>query len=66
MHSPHEAHLEVAYRILKYLKGTPRNGIYFGKNDERRIEAYIDMNLTSLVEDRQSTSGYCSFVWENF
>ena len=42
MHSPRESHLEVAYRILKYLKGTPEKGIYFGNSDDKRIKAYTD------------------------
>ena len=29
MHSPHESHMEAIYRILRYLKSTPSNGILF-------------------------------------
>ena len=29
MHAPLEAHMEAAYHILKYLKGTPGRGLFF-------------------------------------
>jgi len=28
MHDPRIGHMEVVYRILRYLKGTPRRGLY--------------------------------------
>ena len=35
MHSPSKSHLDVVYWILRYLKGTPRRGLLFQKNEER-------------------------------
>ena len=43
MHSPYEEYLEVVYQILRYLKSTPRNGLFFRKN-ERGAEAYTDVD----------------------
>lgn len=31
MHSPYEEHLDAVYRILRYLKGTLGNGLFFEK-----------------------------------
>lgn len=42
MHSPYEWHLEVVYRILRYLKDAPGKGLCFKKGVWRTIEAYID------------------------
>ncbi|RVW35848.1 Retrovirus-related Pol polyprotein from transposon RE1 [Vitis vinifera] len=36
MHSPKEIHLEAVYKILKYLKGSPRRGLFFKKSDSKR------------------------------
>ncbi|KAG8481275.1 hypothetical protein CXB51_026107 [Gossypium anomalum] len=60
-----EKHLEAAYRILRYLKGTPGKGLNFKKDVNRSIEVYTDADWAGAVNDRRSTSGYCSYVWGN-
>lgn len=65
MHSPSELHLQAVYRILKYLKGTPGLGLFFRKTTYRGINLFTDADWAGSVEDRRSTSGYCSFVWGN-
>ncbi|XP_019183944.1 PREDICTED: uncharacterized protein LOC109178848 [Ipomoea nil] len=42
MHNPNEEHLEVVYRILRYLKMTPGLGLHFRKHDNRDLEVYTD------------------------
>ena len=42
MHSPKESHLKAAYKILKYLKGSLGRGLFFKKNDSKKVEIYID------------------------
>ena len=37
MHSPKEAHLQAVYKILRYLKGSPRKGLFFGKNTSKEV-----------------------------
>ena len=65
MHAPHEAHLDAAYRILRYLKSAPGKGLYFAKHDHLLVEAYSDADWAGSVTDRRSTSGYCTFVGGN-
>ncbi|XP_039004039.1 uncharacterized mitochondrial protein AtMg00810-like [Hibiscus syriacus] len=65
MHAPREKHLEAAYRILRYLKGTTSKGLHFKKNVNRSIEVYTDADWAGAINDRRSTSGYCSYVWGN-
>ncbi|KAL6325731.1 hypothetical protein AAG906_024549 [Vitis piasezkii] len=40
MHSPSKEHLEAAYRILRYLKSSPRKGLLFKKGGQQTIEGY--------------------------
>ncbi|EOY04695.1 Cysteine-rich RLK (RECEPTOR-like protein kinase) 8, putative [Theobroma cacao] len=65
MHSPSEEHLEAVNRILQYVKPTPGKGLFFKKNELRSVEAFTDADWASSVEDRRSTSGYCTKVWGN-
>ena len=65
MHSPKKKHLDAAYKILRYLKGTPCQGLFFKKNDQRTVEIYTDADWAGDQENSRSTSGYCSFVWGN-
>ena len=65
MHSPREAHLEAVHKILRYLKGSPGRGILFKKINCKGIEVYTDADWAGLIEDRRSTSRYCTFVWGN-
>jgi hypothetical protein len=57
--------MEVVYRILRYLKGTPRRGLWFKKNGHLDLEEYCDADWISSRDDRRSTSGYCVFVGGN-
>ena len=65
MHAPCEEHMEVVLRIVKYLKGSPGKGLFFNKHETRSIEGFTDADWAGSVEDRRSTSGYCTFVWGN-
>lgn len=65
MHNPSEEHLDAVYRILRYLKKTPGNGLLFKKNEKRGVEAFTDADWAGSVEDRRSTTGYCTKVWGN-
>ncbi|GMP37194.1 hypothetical protein CsSME_00008994 [Camellia sinensis var. sinensis] len=65
MHTPHEIHLDVVIRILRYLKSFPGKSFYFSKHDHLSVEAYTDVDWTRSVTDRRSTSRYCTFVGGN-
>ena len=41
MHSPKESHLEVVYKILRYLKGSLGRGLFFKKGDSKKVEIYF-------------------------
>jgi hypothetical protein len=65
MHDPRTGHMELVYRILRYLKGTPGRGLWFRKNGHLDLEGYCDADWASSRDDRRSTSGYCVFVGGN-
>jgi len=65
MNDPTEEHMEAVYRILRYLKMTPGQGLFFKRSERREIEIYTDADWAGSVTDRRSTSGYCTYVWGN-
>ena len=65
MSNPTETDMRNVNRILQYLKGTPGRGLYFQKNSKRGIEVYTDLDWAGCLSDRNSTTGYCTFVWGN-
>jgi hypothetical protein len=65
MHDPRSGHLDVVYRILRYLKSSPGKGLMFKSHGHLNIEGYCDADWASCLDDRRSTSGYCVFVGGN-
>ena len=58
MHSPYEKHLEVVYRILRYLKSTLGRRLLFKKGNRINVEMYTDVDWASSVTNIRSTSGF--------
>ena len=65
MHDPRSGHLDAVYRILRYLKNSPGKGLWFKRNCHFGVEGYCDADWASCLDDRRSTSGYCTFVGGN-
>ena len=65
MNDPREPHLQVAYKVLHYLKGNPGKRILFKKNNILALEAYTDADYAGSIVDRRSTTGYCTFLGGN-
>eukprot|EP00253_Pinus_taeda_P008843 PITA_08843 len=50
-------HIIVLKRILQYLKGTTKYGLWYPKGNYLVIQAYTDADWAGSVDDRKSTSG---------
>jgi len=61
MHDPKAGHMEVVYRILRYLKGTPGRGLWFRKNGHLDVEGYYDAEQYCLMEKQEASS--CGSVY---
>ncbi|XP_048232884.1 uncharacterized mitochondrial protein AtMg00810-like [Ricinus communis] len=64
MHAPRTSHLDAINRILRYLKGTPGQGIWMKNNNTYDIIGFSDADWVGSC-DRKSTSGFCTFVGGN-
>uniref|UniRef100_A0ACD5WHZ8 Uncharacterized protein n=1 Tax=Avena sativa TaxID=4498 RepID=A0ACD5WHZ8_AVESA len=65
MHNPQNHHLDAVKRILRYLKGCPGKGLLYTSNGNLQVECYTDADWAGSLDDRRSTSGYCTFVGGN-
>ncbi|CAJ2639943.1 unnamed protein product [Trifolium pratense] len=58
MEEPRVSHLQGAKRILRYIKGTLTEGIFYGSNSDVKLVGYTDSDWAGDLETRKSTSGY--------
>ncbi|KAH9725530.1 protein kinase domain-containing protein [Citrus sinensis] len=63
--NPRKPHLDVAYKILAFLKSSPGKGILLSSNSSFQIEAYCDSDWGGCVTTRRSVTVYCVFLGES-
>ncbi|KAK3000579.1 hypothetical protein RJ639_021789 [Escallonia herrerae] len=62
MHDPRQPHLDAAYRVLHYLKGSPGQGILLRSNNTLYLQAFCDADWAGCPMTRKSTTGYIIFL----
>ena len=64
MTSPLDTHWRAAKRIFRYLSGTLDFGIQICISNGS-VSAFSDSNWAADIDDRKSTSGYCTYFGSN-
>jgi hypothetical protein len=62
MHAPRRPHMEVALRVLRYLKNSPGQGLFFPSQNDLSLRAFSDSDWAGCPISRRSTTGYCVFL----
>nr|XP_016479399.1 PREDICTED: uncharacterized protein LOC107800689 [Nicotiana tabacum] len=62
MHAPRQSHLEASYRVLRYLKGNPGQGILLPLDNSLSVRAYCDADWAWCLMTRRSTTRYIVFL----
>lgn len=65
LHALTTTHMQVAKRVLRYLKGTGHLGIFIQPSMDHHPYCYTDVDWASCPYDRRSTSGYSTFLGHN-
>ncbi|XP_035551139.1 uncharacterized mitochondrial protein AtMg00810-like [Juglans regia] len=58
MHAPRLPHMTAAIRVLRYIKGTSGQGIFFPSSNDLHVRAYTDSDWASCPTTRRSTTGF--------
>ncbi|KAK9051665.1 hypothetical protein SSX86_028293 [Deinandra increscens subsp. villosa] len=62
MHAPTNGHLQIALRLLKYLKKSPGMGIFIGSGSLTDLKVYADADWAKCLITRKSVTGFCVFL----
>ncbi|XP_021617918.1 uncharacterized mitochondrial protein AtMg00810-like [Manihot esculenta] len=62
MNKPRKPHWEAALHVLRYLKGSLHQGLYFPMSDDLSLSAYCDSDWAACTYSGKSLSGYCIYL----
>jgi hypothetical protein len=57
MDSLHKPHLDVAHKVLRYIKSYPGWGIFFSASPELHLKAFCDSDWVGYPDSRKSVIG---------
>ncbi|XP_022569788.1 uncharacterized protein LOC111212509 [Brassica napus] len=63
--APREPHLNAVHKLLRYLKGTVGQGLFFSTDNNFDVRAFSDSDWGTCKDSRRSVTGYCIFVGDS-
>ncbi|KAJ6883706.1 hypothetical protein NC652_030829 [Populus alba x Populus x berolinensis] len=62
METPDQSHLNAAKRILRYIKGTMNEGMFYTSSKDFNLVGYSDSDWGRDLDERKSTTGFVFFM----
>lgn len=62
MDHPHQSHLAAAHHVLRYLKGSPGQGLFFLAHNPLHLKAFTDSDWAGCANTKKSVTGFCIFL----
>ncbi|KAF7133538.1 hypothetical protein RHSIM_Rhsim09G0174500 [Rhododendron simsii] len=62
METPDQSHLFAAKRILRYIKGTHSDGLFYQSGGDLNLSGYSDSDWGRDLDERKSTTGFVFFI----
>ncbi|XP_060974264.1 uncharacterized mitochondrial protein AtMg00810-like [Cannabis sativa] len=62
MSCPRTTHLTALHHLLRYLKGTPGQGILYSSSSSLHLQGFSDSDWATCPITRRSTTGFCIFL----
>ncbi|XP_071705107.1 uncharacterized mitochondrial protein AtMg00810-like [Rutidosis leptorrhynchoides] len=60
--SPKTSHFQALYKVLRYIKVSPGQGLHFPQHTSLSLQAYCDSDWAKCSTSRRSVTGYCIYL----
>ncbi|XP_030479381.2 uncharacterized mitochondrial protein AtMg00810-like [Cannabis sativa] len=62
MANPRTPHMQAVSHLLRYLKGSPGQGLLYPRNSSLHLRGFSDSDWATCPITRRSTTGFCVFI----